>query len=85
MRYNRQRLQAIELAKQFEIEYYSDPNNNKFTIEFLGVTGVPGEWSVGYNVYSENACIIDGPLAMIIDDKGNIVSLEEYIMRLRNS
>ena len=79
-KHKRERLKALEIAKQFEKEFNADPNNN-FSIELFTLTGVPGEWSVGYNLYSRSGNIIDGPLAMIIDENDKIISLEEFIMR----
>lgn len=79
-RYKRQKLKALELAKQFELDYNTDPNNH-LTIELFTLTGLTGEWNVGYNLYNSCGSIIDGPLVMIIDENDQIISLDEYIMR----
>jgi hypothetical protein len=78
MKYKKQKLRAIEIAKEYERKINSD-RNNKFSIELISLTGIPGEWSVVYNVYSESEGIIDGPLVMIIDENERIMSLDEFI------
>lgn len=77
MKYKREMLKAKKIALEYE-QYLNKNSNGKFKFELMGISGTPGEWNVGYNIY-ESGSIIDGPLGMIINGDGKIISFEEHI------
>lgn len=53
---------------------------NPFRLELCSLTGSPGEWFAGYNVYTHEGDLLEGPLPMVIDEvSGEIISLEEHV------
>ncbi|GEM_PF-3726136 len=84
--FKRERLQALAIAERYEREANERERRERpespFRLELCSLTGSPGEWFAGYNVYTHEGDLLDGPLPMVIDEVSNeIVSLEEHIKK----
>ncbi|OWR30340.1 hypothetical protein CDO73_10465 [Saccharibacillus sp. O23] len=82
--FKRERLQALAIAQRYEREANERERRerpaNPFRLELCSLTGSPGEWFAGYNVYTHEGALLEGPLPMVIDEAdGTIASLEEHI------
>lgn len=82
--FKRERLKALALAERYEREANEREQRERpadpFRLELCSLTGSPGEWFAGYNVYTHEGDLLEGPLPMVIDEVGGeIVSLEEHI------
>ena len=82
--FKRERLQALAIAERYEREADERERRERpakpFRLELCSLTGSPGEWFAGYNVYTQEGALLEGPLPMVIDEvSGEIVSLEEHI------
>lgn len=82
--FKRERLKALAIAERYEHEANEREQRERpespFRLELCSLTGSPGEWFAGYNVYTHEGDLLEGPLPMVIDEVGGeIVSLEEHI------
>lgn len=79
MKYKKEMLKAKKIALDYEKK--ANENSKHWTIRFQSINGTPEAWFIAYEVLSESGSKIDGPLAMVIVDNGEIIGLDEYVMR----